>query len=484
MSTSIPPVLSLVGVLVMSAPALASGAAGCEIDKLLASDADELDGYGEHISVRGDVAAVGAWNDEDRTKPIGGFSFGSAYVLRRIDGVWTEEQKLLPSDSESEKRFGHDVAIDGDSIIVGAVGASAYAGEAYFYTRTDGVWGSEQKVHPVPRVPADEFGFAVGIDGDVAIVGSPRDDEARGTNSDAGAAFIYRNVGGTWVEEDKLMASDADFDDYFGWAVAIRGDTAFVSSRVDDDGAVSTGSVWVFRYEEGTWREVQKLHASDASFGDLFGHALALGDGIAVVTALHDDDACPEDLLCNSGSAYVFRFDGERWNEETKLTASDGAEKDEYGNAVSVSGDVVIVGARWTDDACKDDPDCESGSAYVYRREDGAWSEVAHLIASDTTRTDYFGVDVAVDGDEALVGSYLDDDEGTACGAVYVYGVSAGACVCAGDIDGSGTVDTADLLQLLAAWGPCPDCPEDVDDDGDVDAADLLVLLASWGPCA
>jgi hypothetical protein len=138
---------------------------GCEIDKIMASDADELDGFCEHLSVRGDAAIVGAWNDEDTAEPIGGYSFGSAYVLRRIDDAWIEEQKLLPSDPETEKRFGHDVAVDGDTVIVGAVGASAYAGAVYFYTRVGGVWTSEQKVQPPSATYVDEVGFAVTIDG-------------------------------------------------------------------------------------------------------------------------------------------------------------------------------------------------------------------------------------------------------------------------------------------------------------------------------
>ena len=93
---------------------------GCEVDKIIASDADELDGFSEHLFARGDVAIVGAWNDEDNVQKIGGFAFGSAYILRRLDGAWTEEQKLLPSDPEIELRFGHDVAIHGDRAIVGA----------------------------------------------------------------------------------------------------------------------------------------------------------------------------------------------------------------------------------------------------------------------------------------------------------------------------------------------------------------------------
>ncbi len=381
--------LGLIGLITMSCCSVAHAAEllGCEIDKFIASDADMLDGFGEHISVRGNVAIVGAWNDEDKVEPIGGYSFGSAYILRLIDGVWTEEQKLLPSDSESEKRFGNDVAVDGDSVIVGAVGATGYSGAVYFYTRIDGVWTNEQKMQPESVQQPDEFGFSVAIDGDLAIAGSPGDDEGCGPGCNSGAAYIFRNVGGTWIEEQKLIADDPGYQETFGRAVAIRGDTALVTSRVDGDAGVSTGAVWVYKYQNGSWQEVQKLTASDAEVGDLLGHSVALGDGVLVVGALQDDDACPADPLCNSGSAYVFRFDGSKWNEEAKLIAYDGEAEDEYGNAVAIDGDYIVVGARWGDDACPADPGCESGVAYVYHYLNGTWADEGKLRASDTDAT-------------------------------------------------------------------------------------------------
>jgi hypothetical protein len=476
----------VIGLITLSCCAAVHGtqSLGCEIEKIIASDADELDGFGEHLSVRGDVAIVGAWNDEDTIEPVDGFAFGSAYVLRRIDDAWTEEQKLLPSDPESEKRFGYDVAVDGDALIVGAVGVDGYTGAVYFYARVGGVWTNEQKIQPVSATFIDEVGFAVAIDGDVAIAGAPGDDEGCGPGCNSGAAYVFRNVDGTWVDEQKLIASDAAFQEQFGHAVAVRGDTVLVTSRTDDDAGISTGSVWVYRFQDGSWQEVQKLNASDAEVGDLFGHSVALGDGVLVVGALQDDDACPDDPLCNSGSAYVFRFNGSTWTEEAKLVASDGAEDDEFGNAVAVDGDYVVVGARWADDACPEDPDCNSGVAYVYHDQNGTWVDEGKLGASDMAATDYFGVDVAVIGDRALVGSYLDDDAGTASGSVYIYDLTGASCECPEDLDGNDTVDVFDLLQLLSAWGDCPDCPEDLDGNRTVDVFDLLALLAAWGPCS
>ena len=195
--------IALLTVLAGRDMALAVEIVGCETGKLLASDADALDGFGEHLSVRGDVAVVGAWNDEENSQKIGGFSFGSAYVLRQVAGEWVEEQKLLPSDPVSELRFGHDVAIHGNRLVVGAVGSNGYTGAVYFYEFDSVAWGNEQKLEPATALFADEVGVAVAIDGDVAVAGAPGDDTAGGG---AGTAYVFRNVKGVWVEEQKIMS--------------------------------------------------------------------------------------------------------------------------------------------------------------------------------------------------------------------------------------------------------------------------------------
>jgi len=450
--------IALLTVLAGGAMALAVDVVGCETGKLLASDADALDGFGEHISVRGDVAAVGAWNDEENSQKVGGFSFGSVYVLRQVAGEWVEQQKLLPSDPVSELRFGHDVAIHGDRLVVGAVGSNGYTGAVYFYEFDGLSWGNEQKLEPATALGADEVGVAVAIDGDVAVAGAPGDDTAA---SGAGAAYVFRNVKGVWVEEQKIVADDAEIFDFAGSAVAVRGS--------------------VYRFQGGSWQEMQKLYASDAVFGELFGHAIALGDGVAVISAIHDDDACPKDELCNSGSAYVFRFIGGQWVEEAKLVASNGQADEEFGNSLAIEGDIVVVGTRFADDACPEDPGCDSGVAYVFHHDAGVWTQAGKLRASDTAQLDFFGADVAVNAGAALVGCHLDDDAGTASGSVYLFDAVNVGCPCAADLDGDGTVGINDFLDLLAAWGTPAG---DIDGDGDTGINDLLDLLAAWGGCA
>ena len=205
---------------------------------------------------------------------------------------------------------------------------------------------------------SDWFGFTVSVSGDVAVVGSWRDDDA---GLDSGSAYVYRFDGSSWIEEQKLTASDAGGDDRFGASVSVSGDVVVVAAVLDDP----SGSAYVYRFNGNTWIEEQKLTASDEAKGNWFGFSLSVSGEAIVVGARNDDDAGEF-----SGSAYVYRFDDKAiaWLEEQKLTASDAAPDDRFGGSVSISGDVAVVGASQDNDA-----GFHSGSAYVYRFDGGGW---------------------------------------------------------------------------------------------------------------
>ena len=269
------------------------------------------------------------------------------------------------------------------------------------------------------------LGLSVAVDGDTMVVGARREDLMGGL-VDAGAVYVFgRDDNGTpldkaddsWQQRQKLTAPDATASDYFGWSVSVSGDTVVVGSRHDDDDGPDSGSAYVFSREGGAWNQQAKLTASDAAADDWFGSSVSVsGDTVVVGSYLDDDDGNA------SGSAYVFAFEGGAWNQQTKLTAADAAAGDYFGFSVSVSGDTMVVGSALDDD---DGPD--SGSAYVFSREGGAWSQQAKLTASDAAADDWFGSSVSVSGDTVVVGSYLDDDDGNASGSAYVFTLDGGA---------------------------------------------------------
>ncbi len=217
----------------------------------------------------------------------------------------------------------------------------------------------------------------------------------------------------------KLVASDAAALDEFGLSVSISGDTAIVGALRDDDVPNDSGSAYVFQKVAGTWTQVAKLTASDAAAGDHFGESVSISDDTAIVGAHFDDDV-PND----SGSAYVFVKPGGGWSgsltEDAKLTASDAAADDRFGLSVSISGDTAIVGALLDDDVPSG-----SGSAYVFVKPGGGWADAnedAKLTASDAAALDAFGHSVSISGDTAIVGANGDDDGGESSGSAYVFG--------------------------------------------------------------
>jgi len=400
-------------------------AAECEMARLLASDGAAYDYFGHSVAVSGDVAVVGAYQDDDY-----GPESGSAWVYRWNGSSWVEEAKLLPSDGgASTDFFGFRVAVSGNVSVVGKHlddESGFNSGSAYVY-RFDGSTWAETKLLASDGVFGDSFGWSVAVSGDVAVVGAYGDDD---NGLESGAAYVYRWNGSSWVEDIKLLASDGAADDNFGYAVAVSGDVVVVGAWHNDDNGADSGSAYVYRWNGSSWIET-KLLASDGAVGDWFGFSVAVSGDVAMVGSFLDDDNGPD-----SGSAYAYRFNSSSWTwAETKLLASDGAAGDYFGFSVAVSGDVAVVGAYQNDD-----DGVNSGSAYVYRFDGSSWAETK-LLASDGTVSDWFGYSVGVSGDVAVVGAYGVDDNGPSSGSAYVHGG-----VSAADCNTNGEGDLCDIL--------------------------------------
>ena len=213
------------------------------------------------------------------------------------------------------------------------------------------------------------------------------------------------------ITEFKVMASDGAADDLFGTSVSISGDYAIVGAYHDNDSGQWSGSAYVFKRTGTSWTEEAKLTASDGAASDKFGTSVSISGDYALVGATLGDGN-----VGGSGSAYVFKRTGTSWIEEAILTASDGASNDDFGMSLSITSEYAIVGA-WGDD---DDGDY-SGSAYVFKRTDTNWAQETKLTASDGTADDRFGRSVSIYGDYAIVGAYMDDDNGNGSGSAYVF---------------------------------------------------------------
>ncbi len=378
--------------------------------ELHASDGERDDWFGHRVALDGDRLVVGAARDDD-----GALDAGAAYVFERSpEGVWTETAKLTASDAEAEAWFG-TVALSFDTIVVGAefddeLGSNS--GVTYVFEQEDsGVWVETAKLLASDGAMWDTFGHSVAIQGSTIVVGARDHDTPAGKN--VGGAWVFeRTEEGAWAEVSKLTASDAEAADRFGEAVDVDRDLIVVGAHGVDE---STGAVYVFRRDEaGSWSEISKLATSDGAGGDVFGGWVTLsGDTIAGGAIGRDDQGV------ESGAAYVFEPDGVGgWVETAKLLSPDARNYDFFGN-VRLDGDLLVVGA----DAANPQPGINSGTADLFRREGGTWAHVSRLLPSDGRDLDQFGISLAIDGDTVVIGARLDDFWGPDSGAVYVFGL-------------------------------------------------------------
>ncbi len=226
-------------------------------------------------------------------------------------------------------------------------------------------------------------------------------------------AVAYADLGDQLA---KLLPNDGAAEDYFGHSVAIRGTAAIVGAYQDDDNGRLSGSAYLF--DANTGRQVAKLLPNDGAAHDWFGWSVAISGATAIVTAPRDDDNDP-----NSGSAYLFDIsDPANPTQITKLLPNDGAGDDWFGYSVAISGTTAIVGARWDDDN-----GFHSGSAYLFDISDPANPiQIAKLLAKDGAAVDTFGVSVAISGATAVVGAWGDDDNGDRSGSAYLFDTTTG----------------------------------------------------------
>ena len=259
-------------------------------------------------------------------------------------------------------------------------------------------------------MPSDRFGVSVAISGDTALVGAPTEDAERG------AAYVFTRVDGIWMQQAKLTASDGRSLRKFGYSVALSGDTAVVGGSTgviggsDVPADPTPGSAYVFERAGDTWIEQAKLTAGpDGATRDDFGTAVGVSGDTVVVGA---------GGVGVGGAAYVFTREGGTWARQATLTAGDPATGDKFGFSVAVAGDTAVVGSQLDDVGSNTD----QGSAYVFTRDGARWSQDAKLAASDGAAEDNFGFSVAASADAVVVGSWHDDVNGNKDqGSAYVF---------------------------------------------------------------
>lgn len=391
-----------------------------------------LDAYGEGLTVHGDVAFFGLPGDTN-----GAPSSGSIEVYRASGGAWSLEQTLSAVTPVFDGCFGEELDFDGTTL---AVGATPPGGTGYVNVFTfDGAAWSGVEVDPPPGATS-LFGFEVAVDGDWLLVSDPNVDT--GPNENVGRVYAYEHVAGAWTHRQTLAAGTSLEFLNFGTGLDLSGTTAFIGTNLQ--------RAFFFEHDGNAWMQEKLVASDDPSEDTNYGNQVAIDGDVAVVGTEGDDDAGND-----AGAAYVYRRVCGSWVEEVKLTAAAPEAGDDFGRAVAVSGDVLLVGAYRDGHSGLDDP----GSAHVFRWDGFGWQFEQLLVASDPDEDSWFGWSVALHGDVAIVGARLDDTFGPTSGKAYLYeaapvfdpwvdlGFALAGIGGEPELSGAGTLDAGDPVQ-------------------------------------
>ncbi len=382
-----------------------------ELQKLSASDAQDVDFFGHAVAIEGNTAIVGTENgllvmDEGAFPP----NRQAAYVFVFDGTQWVQQQRLTPSDPETSDSFGTAVAIHDDTAIVGAPGKNGGGsdhGAVYVFTRdpVSGQWTEQQKLTASDAADDDQFGGAVAIDGDTILAGATGVD---GAGSDRGQAYIFKRVWGNWSETQKLTASDAEDSDYFGSAVAISGNVALIGAPWRDGAGVNRGGAYVFTFGGAAWAEAKILNGSDAADSNFLGFSVALNAAGSALAGAPSTGGKPE-----NSAAYLFTFNGATWTETKKFNDASSPKPFSMGRSVALGDSTAVVtsfGGATT-----------GGKVKVFTFDGVNWSAPQTIVSPDQPDEDSFGGAVALAGDNLLIGAGDHANGGVSRGAAYLF---------------------------------------------------------------
>jgi hypothetical protein len=328
-----------------------------ESQKLVPDDGVTNDGFGYDVAIQGDVLVIAS-----HTKTFGKNTLqGAAYVFENHDGSWVQTQQLLADDGGLFDQLGASAAIDGDTIVIGAngatVGKNPAQGAAYVFKRIEGVWEQTAKLVADDGEPYNNFGASVAIAGSIIFVGSQR--ATVGSNLEQGAVYQYDESGGTWMQTNKLVADDGAEGDAFGFDVAFDG-TRLVVSAPRRQAAI--GAAYIFSNSGGNWVQSFRVSAEDGAPGSYFGNRVVLDGAYLLVGA----NVATVDGIPMRGAAYLFEESDGAWQQERKFIADDSGERDFYGTAVGIEdGTALITMPHPPVDSSEPTP----GAAYFYSRD-------------------------------------------------------------------------------------------------------------------
>ena len=281
----------------------------------------------------------------------------------------SEEFKLTANDGTNQSNFGFSVSLAENRALVGAPGTDSNTGAVYVFDYINDTWQQTTRLEADDKSIDDYFGYSVSLSGNRALIGSYLDDNIA---ADAGAAYIFELSGDTWIQTAKLTASDAALEDNFGHSVSLLNDRALIGSYQTDEGAINSGSAYIFDLSAGSWNQTTKLLSDNPNIDDWLGYSVSLTNDRALLGARLDG-------INNEGAVYIFDLDLGNWDQTQKITNPHPNNDDQFGFTVSIENELAIVGVPFDDDN-----GINSGSVYVFNYANLNWTQQQKVYSTET----------------------------------------------------------------------------------------------------
>lgn len=307
---------------------------------------DEMDigSIGWSLSLAGDTLAVSAPRADSGRPGQRDYTMASGAILLYTTATGQLLATITPNDPLEYSNFGRALALDGDTLLATTQLLDQSANAAYIFTHGDNGWTQQVKL-PAPGGPYRFFGAAAALSGDVALIGAPGEFN-NPPPYDRGVVFVYVRAGGVWSTAGVLSPDDGQRGDNFGCAVEINGDTAVIAACAYEPVADPPNQAYVFTRHNGVWTQQARLTPEDGAFPVRINSLAFDGDRVLIGAAdPYDSSTAP-----GGGRAFLFERDGVEWRQTQILRPAGGEAGDSYVTAVGLSGVEVFasaIGKSW-----------------------------------------------------------------------------------------------------------------------------------------
>lgn len=380
--------------------------------KLTAFDGMADDYYGQSVSLSNNRAVVGAAFHDLTVNEIPINNAGAVYYYEFENNNWVFKQKITASDPEINDQFGDEVSLFGNQLMVGSLRndeVRADGGAVYVYEFVNSSWVETQKLTASDAAHGDWFGQTITINQDTAMISATGDDDL---GNRSGKIYVFNYDGQNWVEVQQLTASNGTDNTRLGASISLSDNRMVAGASYHPTNGIEGGAAYLFEYNSANnmWQETQQLLADVILDAAIFGHAVSLSGDRILIGATGD-----EGNVVESGAAYLFEYNGQSWSLSLKLTELALDAMDEYGSAVSVVGDRLYIGAQNAGFN-----GAYSGVVYVYDLLGNDWTQTDEIFGLDTNARDEFGVSISTDGGQVLIGAHRDTAIANNGGSAYV----------------------------------------------------------------